>query len=323
MRIAIIGASHWHAPLYYKPALRLSGVDIVGVSDPDALAAQRVGAALDVPAHTDYRELITEEKPDFTFVFGRHCDLAEIGAWMIARKAPMLLEKPGGMNATQVAALRDQAAANGTYVTIGFNFLVSDMLQKIQAVAAEEKVTFCSFRYIGGGPYRYRESGCSWMLDPALSGGGSTINLSVHFFDMFRRLTGSTPTDVTALMGNHSWGLPIEDFSSVVLRSPEAMCTVETGYAFPAETGVFDVAFSIRTTRSYIVVRADDCMEIHRLTDGAVTRIPVTPRNAPWYPLFTQDCIDRFARDRPPIATLDDLTEAMKIVDAAYAAGRL
>ena len=41
MRIVFIGVSHWHAPLYYGPAARLAGVEIVGVSDPDVGVAER------------------------------------------------------------------------------------------------------------------------------------------------------------------------------------------------------------------------------------------------------------------------------------------
>jgi predicted dehydrogenase len=322
VRIAFIGVSHWHAPLYYRPAVRLSGVEVVGVSDPDEAVARRVGTELGVRGFSDHRAMVEATAPDFAFVFGRHCDLAGTARWLIERGVPMLLEKPGGMNAAEVAGLRDQAEACGAYVGVGFNFRAGDLCAGLRAAIGDDALTFAAFRYIGGGPYRYRESGCAWMLDPALSGGGCTINLAVHFFDLFRLLSGSEPTEVSALMAHTSWNLPVEDFSAVTVRAPGAVCTVETGYAYPAETGEFDLHFSLRTTRSYIVVRADGAMEVHRLADGAVTGNAVMPRNAPLYPLFVQTCIDRFARGQPPLATLDDLTRAMAVVDAAYAASR-
>jgi hypothetical protein len=34
MRVAIIGASHWHLPLYLEPLLEVPGAKVVGVSDP-------------------------------------------------------------------------------------------------------------------------------------------------------------------------------------------------------------------------------------------------------------------------------------------------
>jgi len=41
MKLAFIGASHWHLPLYLDPALEIDSAGIVGVSDPDAAAPQR------------------------------------------------------------------------------------------------------------------------------------------------------------------------------------------------------------------------------------------------------------------------------------------
>jgi hypothetical protein len=34
MRVAIIGAPHWHLPLYLEPLLEVPGAKVVGVSDP-------------------------------------------------------------------------------------------------------------------------------------------------------------------------------------------------------------------------------------------------------------------------------------------------
>lgn len=322
MNIAIVGVSHWHAPLYYRPAGRLAGVRIIAVSDPNLTVAKRVGDELEARAFTEYRDLIAEARADFIFAFGRHCDMPEIATALIDEGIPFFIEKPAGMNFGQVAALRDHARAKGVYVGTGFNFRVSDLYKKILAVIGEDPVTHASFRYIAGGPDRYREAGCAWMLDPKLSGGGSTINLSIHFVDMFRRFTRESPREVVSLMGHFTWNLPIEDYSSVILRSRSSTCTIESGYTFPAKLGVFDLGFSLRTTRHYIVVRPDNLMEVHRTSDGHQEVLPTQVSNAYWYPAFVTEAIDRFARGLPPIATLDDLAEAMRVIDAAYASDR-
>ena len=38
MRIVLIGVSHWHTPFYFDPAMEMTDVRIVGVSDPDVPA---------------------------------------------------------------------------------------------------------------------------------------------------------------------------------------------------------------------------------------------------------------------------------------------
>lgn len=322
MRIAFIGVSHWHAPMYYQPAARLAGVRIVAVSDPDPTIADRVGRDLEAGAFADYRDLLTGARPDFVFAFGRHCDMPEIAATLIDQGIPFLIEKPGGLNHQQVSAIRDRAKAKAAYAGTGFNFRVSDLYKKIQEVIGDDPVTHASFRFIAGGPYRYRESNCAWMLDPKLSGGGSTINLSIHFMDMFRTFARCRAQEVTSLMGHFTWNLPIEDYSSVILRAPGSVCTIETGYTYPATSGVFDLRFSIRTSRYYLIARSDDCLEVHRTCDGHLETFSTPVSNAFWYPVFVTESIDRFAKGQPPIADLDALVEAMEVVDAAYASSR-
>ncbi len=322
MRLGFIGVSHWHAPMYYTPAARLARVQIVAVSDPDPKVAEAVGRELDAKPFTDYREMIVGVRPDFVFAFGRHCDMAEIASTLIDEGIPFVIEKPGGLNFAQVAAIRDRARAKGVYAGTGFNFRVSDLCKRIQAVIGEDPVTHASFRYIAGGPYRYREAGCVWMLDPKLSGGGSTINLSVHFIDMFRLYSRSTPSEVTSLMGHFTWNLPIEDYSSMILRSPQSICTIETGYTYPAKSGIFDLRFSLRTTRHYIIARSDNVLEVHRTSDGHLEQFPTEMSNMHWYPVFVTESIDRFAKGLPPVADLDDLARVMGVVDAAFASNR-
>ena len=322
MRVAFIGVSHWHASLYYRPAARLTGVRIVAVSDENLPIAEAAGRELGATVFTEHRDLVAEARPDFVFAFGKHCDMPAIASALIDARVPFLLEKPGGLTGREVSAVRDRAKANGVYAGTGFNFRVSDLYKKIHAVVAEEPLTHASFRYIAGGPYRYREMHCGWMLDPALSGGGSTINLSIHFMDMFRTLAGCRPSEITSLMGDSTWDLPIEDYSSVILRAPGSVCTIETGYTYPANLGVFDVRFSLRTSRHYLVVRSDDCLEVHRTCDGRVETFATPVSNAFWYPVFVTETIDRFAKGQPPVADLDALADAMEIVDAAYASNR-
>src|ERR1035438_5271452 len=77
MRIVLIGVSHWHTPFYSDPVLQMTDAAIVGVSDPDVARAEPLAAKAKCPAFADYREMCATLKPDFAFVLGRHCDMAE------------------------------------------------------------------------------------------------------------------------------------------------------------------------------------------------------------------------------------------------------
>jgi hypothetical protein len=47
--------------------------------------------------------------------------------------------------------------------------------------------------------------------------------------------------------------------------------------------------------------------------------MPLT--NSFFYPTFVADTLRRVAHGEPPIANLDDMAEAMDLVEAAYSAG--
>ena len=158
------------------------------------------------------------------------------------------------------------------------------------------------------------------MLDPARSGGGCTINLAGHLIDLFRIFTGTEPRVESALMSNVSWGERVEDYSAIALRSEHATGMVETGYGFPGELGHFDQLFSLRTANSYVVVRSDDVVET---TDASTLRVEVlhtSTGNFRWYPAFVAESLDRYQRGLPPVADLDDLLAAMRVIDSAYVA---
>lgn len=323
VRVAFIGVSHWHAPMYYDPASKSAGIEVAAITDPDPQVAEPVSKLLGAKGFTDYREMIAKVRPDLVFAFGRHREMPDIANALVDGKVPFIIEKPGGLTSAQVGAFRDRAKAAGLYAGCGFNFRGSDLCLKLQAVIGDDPVTHASFRYIAGGPYRYRNANCAWMLDPAQSGGGSTINLSPHFIDLFRLLSRTEPTEVASLMGNYTWNLPIEDYSSLIMRSSSSVCTVETGYTYPAaKFGVFDLRFSIRTTRHYLIARGENILEIHRASDGHVEQVPIETSNLFMYPPFVTESVDRFAAGKPPLASLDDLFEMMRVVDAAFASSK-
>jgi len=89
------------------------------------------------------------------------------------------------------------------------------------------------------------------MLNPGRAGGGRTINLAVHFFDLYALLTGGRPSVVGATISNATHGLPVEDYSAVTFSGGGADGVVETGHTVPGPTGSFDLRFSLRSDQHY------------------------------------------------------------------------
>lgn len=318
MRIALIGVSHWHMPLLLEPLLKEEGIEIVGVCDPNRDVAGRYAERLGCSAYHAYSDLCVEQRPDFAFALAPHRDMPATASFLMDEGIPFVIEKPAGISANDIAPLVARAAATGHFVAIPFVFRYSGFLQALKEHAAGETVHYAGFRFIAGPPSRYVEAGCGWMLDQAQSGGGSGINLGVHFLDLCRLFWPDAPPVVkSALVSNSASGAGVEDHSLIALKGGDRTCLVETGYMYPAPVGIFDMHFSLRTERHYFAVRGPGEIEISDMS-GHRRTIAATTTNMPHYPTFVADTLARFKAGRPPIADLGDLEGVMRLVDSAY-----
>jgi predicted dehydrogenase len=322
LRLALLGVSHWHLELYLEPLTQEDSVKIVGVSDPNPQVARHLGIRLGCDWSPDFRDLCDKVKPDFVFAFGRHCDMADEGRFLIERGIPFVMEKPCGLNSSEVSDLNDLAVKRGAFAAVPFVWRQSELLKMVEANAPGETFSLLSFRLIAGPPSRYPADGCEWMLDPAQSGGGCTINLAVHFIDLFRFLHGtqSRVDLLAAVMANDAFGLPIEDYSVLVLAVPGGRCLIETGYLYPARAALFDMRFSMSGETHYIVASDAETIELSDRT-GGYRIVQAKTTNVPHYPGFVTDVLARWRGGQAPQADLGDMLAVMDVVDRAYALG--
>lgn len=173
MKLVLLEVSHWHAPLY-PDAIAAAGDGVVAVSDRNGAVAEAVARPLGALAYDDWRQLLAKERPDFAFAFGKHCEMAAIGEALVERGIPFVMEKPCGLNASEVRHLRDLAKERKLFVGVplvqGFGPL-ADLLREAERNPGPRHVWF---RFIAGPPSRYPAAGCAWMLDPDQSGGAAS-----------------------------------------------------------------------------------------------------------------------------------------------------
>jgi hypothetical protein len=103
MRIAVFDVSHWHFPLYI-PALTDPGTTVIGISDQEGFAGPEMARRLDCPLLS--RQELLERDFDFALVFSRHSEMAAVARAVIAKRRPFLIEKPCGLDTSEVAELR-------------------------------------------------------------------------------------------------------------------------------------------------------------------------------------------------------------------------
>jgi predicted dehydrogenase len=319
MRLAFIGVSHWHQTLYLEPAAALPDATIVGVSDPDPAVAKAWAERLGCEGSADFREICERLRPDFVFALGRHCDMADEARYLTDAGIPFAIEKPCGMDSTELRDLIARAEAKGAFAAVPLVFRNGELLQALRELDPGDGFQHMAFRFIAGFPARYLQAGCAWMLDPETAGGGPTLNLAPHFLDLCRLLMGEDAKVSTAMMSNAAWGHGVEDYSAVVLATSRGLCMVETGYMFPAPTSTFDLHYAIRSRRNYCVVHDARTLEVFG-NDGSSTVRKVSSTNVPHYADFVRDVLARVRAGQAPLAGLADMLPVMELVEQAYAA---
>jgi predicted dehydrogenase len=319
MRIVMIGVAHWHTPFYSGPLLEMPDIAIVGVSDPDAVRAEPLASQANCPVFTDYREMCAKLNPDFAFVLGRHCDMAEAARFLIGSRIPFAIEKPCAVNASEAQDIAQRANAANVFAAVPLVFRYCPIIDTIREVAAGENIQYLSFKFVGGMVDRYYQQNVEWVIDRATSGGGPLLNLGIHFVDLCRVLLGNAALTVTgAMMSNRTAGLTIEDHAIMLMQGGGASCVVETGYLYPAPNSVFDMHYSIRTDNHYFAARDNSLLEIVSNDRKRGTR-EMKLTNVFFYPEFVRDTLRRVREGQPPIADLTDNAEAVSLIEKAYA----
>jgi predicted dehydrogenase len=250
--------------------------------------------------------------------------MAAIAKTLVASKVPFALEKPCGVSLSEVASLRDAAERACVHASVPFAFRCSEFFKQVMRRGAPGACSQMTFKFIVGSPRRYLDANCDWMLDPKIAGGGCTVNLAVHFFDLFKVFSGVVPTVAGAVMSNATHGLQIEDYSAVLLTGGRASGVVETGYTFPAAMGAFDLRFSLRSEGYYLTATGADAAAGDRLvvrgTTGEWEVIEAPASQVPYYAAFVRETLRRWRKGDPPIADLSDMCDAMEVLEAAYRA---
>ncbi|HEV8260325.1 MAG TPA: Gfo/Idh/MocA family oxidoreductase [Burkholderiales bacterium] len=326
MKIALIEASHWHIPLYLPP-LEAADIEVVAISDKENSKGKEIAARFNCRLYDSYEQLLDREQVDFVFAFGRHAEMPRIGEALVRRKIPFALEKPCGIRADDVTRLRQQAEAAGLYVAVPFIFRISDLFAAVKDIEGQIPTDFnhLQFRFIVGQPSRYVAAGAPWMLDPAIAGGGSTINVATHFLDLFRFFTGKEVATVSALMHSRTHGGAIEDYSVVTLATQDGVIgVIESGYSFPSTPDEQrEFSFTLGSSRNYFRSGADRIEYRDRSDLPAGTRSRSIRLNTDvYYPIFVKQVLAEYRAGKAPVAGLRDAEAVMRIMDAAYASAR-
>jgi len=320
IRVAAVEVGHWHAVFdaaYLRHLIAMPDVELVGVQDADAgLVAKRAAAVGDPPTFTDYRKMLAATRPDFVVALGRHRQMAAIAHDLLDLGYPFLMEKPMGINASEVEGIAAKAARLKAFVAVPLAQRYAPFAVRARELLAAGRLGPVSHIYIRinrPGPARYPAWDCAWMLDPAEAGGGCLLNLGPHGLDMFLHLTGEAAQVVGAQLSRRAHDRAVEDYASVMLRSSSGILgTVEVGNGFPRDgtDGEWKIA-----GRDAILTMKDGIMKLATAAgDETFAGADVT---GPYF-VALRDALDHWRRGEPPPIGVPDCARVVHLIDAAY-----
>jgi len=217
MRLAIIGCGLIGSKRVAAAAA--TAHEIVAVCDPDAERRERLAAQTAARAVADWREAIAADA-DAVVIATPHDQLARIALAAVEAGRHVLVEKPAGRRASEVAPLVAAAKARGRIVKVGFNHRFHPAISRAKSLADEGQIgplLFIRGRYGHGGRIGYERE---WRFRPEISGGGELIDQGSHLIDLSRWFLGDLALAYGAVP-SYFWQAPVEDNCFIALTGKE------------------------------------------------------------------------------------------------------
>jgi predicted dehydrogenase len=317
MRIAIFDVGHWHFPLYI-PVLTDTDITVVGISDGEGFAGPEMSRRLNCPLLS--REELLHLDFEFAMIFSRHSEMAVTAQMVIDKGRPFLIEKPCGLNTAEVAALRLAADKAGLYVAVPFILRVSDLARELSQNGSLSPAGYqhLSFRFIVGSSTRYETNGCKWMLSKATAGGGSVLNVGVHFFELLESLTQSQIVSVTAQTRTFRKDIDVDELAMfTVTMASGQIAHVHTGYLYPGTPDdQREFGFSVSHDATHLQGFSNQI--VVKSANGALRQTTVEYNTDHFYPIFFRDALARCRAGQPPLVGLEEALRALSVVEAGY-----
>ncbi|HBQ64078.1 MAG TPA: gfo/Idh/MocA family oxidoreductase [Clostridiales bacterium] len=185
LRYACIGAGKIALKKHLGVYAGIPGVEMAAVCDASREVAQTAADRFGIPGvYTDLEEMLKKEQIDFASVCTPNCLHVPMSMALVERGIHVHCEKPVGMSAVEVEALKQAVDRKGVTFMAGLNFRFSREAEQIQSYLRKGRLgdiyhAKCGWMRRNGIP----GSGV-WFTVKDLSGGGPLIDLGVHYLDL-------------------------------------------------------------------------------------------------------------------------------------------
>jgi predicted dehydrogenase len=191
LRMVIIGAGAGVLNMH-RPGIELETTQVVGVTDVNAEAAQKVADTYGCPSFPDYKTMLAETKPDVAVILTPHPFHAPIAIDCLKAGCHVLVEKPMTIQVSDADAMVAAAAQSGKLLAVNYQqrtrpeiiaarkLIQEGRLGKIQHV--DVKMTWTR----AGAYFKMSNWRGTWNGE----GGGVLMNQGTHELDLVCYLVG-------------------------------------------------------------------------------------------------------------------------------------
>jgi predicted dehydrogenase len=205
----------------HAEAYQAAGAEVVAVCDVDAGRAADLAGRLGARDYTDVGTMIAEVQPQAMSICTPPSQHLDPALTALGLGVPLLVEKPLADSVEAARRIVDAAAQRNVPCMVGFchrfHEPVLQIKERLDAGQIGSPVLFRN-RFA----YNFEGVEKSWFSNPAISGGGTLMDTSVHSLDLYRFLIGEIDR-VSAQVSTVTPGLTVEDNSVLLVNGPHGV----------------------------------------------------------------------------------------------------
>jgi predicted dehydrogenase len=214
VRVAVIGAGLIGRT--HIGVLRSGNPDytLAAVADPSSAAAAE-GHSIGYPVYADIEEMLDKAKPDGAVVAVPNQLHVKVGLACIARKIPIIVEKPVADSVAEALQLVEAGEKANVPILVGHHRRHNPIMRKAAEIIASGgigRVVAANGLWLSHKPKDYFD--VAWRRE---AGGGPVLINAIHDVDCLRMLCGDVET-VSAAASSATRRFEVEDTAAAVLH---------------------------------------------------------------------------------------------------------
>jgi len=318
--IGMISFAHEGHAASYAACLRgIPGVALIAVADDNEARGRDHAGRLGATFYADYRDLLADPSIAAVIICSENARHREMTIAAAEAGKHILCEKPLATTRADGLAMIAACHEHGVKLQIAFPMRFSP-----PAIALREAVRAGAIgtplMVMATNPGRMPPG---WFGDPALAGGGATMDHTVHVADLLRWIFGQEITSVYAEVDTRIHpGIATDDVGVLLLGLDGGLSASLDASWTRAKTWPIWGGLTMEVIGERGVLSLDAFVQNVQHFDDRAGRYALLPFAEGGDPQLVRSFVDAIRDDSPPLVTGEDGLRALEVALCAYASAR-